>query len=95
MLLNRYSDITYIMDMDLLDGISFIQEGFKKEAEDYLHKQWLVELPNMDKTNFINFSDYKKKAFKTISKKKTKIEKEEDIKKIIEEAEKIKKLDQK
>lgn len=61
-----------------------------KDTEEKLWQQWLVERPYMEE--FISFEDYKKRAFKNIE---TENNSNIDVRKIIEEAEKIKKLDQK
>lgn len=65
-----------------------LDDAYLKSMEDKLWQQWLVERPYMQE--FISFEDYKKKAME-----QSKPKQELDVKKIIKEAEKIKKLDQK
>lgn len=77
------------MNLDIKDGLGIIKTAYLKQAEEKLWEQWLVERPYMKE--FVSFEDYKKKAFKIKNENNSKIDK----KKIIEEAEKIKELDQK
>ena len=60
----------------------------RENAEEMLWQQWLVDFARMSHENFISFQDYKGEALKP------KIERL-DKEKILEEAEKIKILDQK
>ena len=60
----------------------------KENAEDKLWQQWLVDFARMDHESFTSFENYKKEAF---GPKAEALDKE----KILEEAEKIKALDQK
>ena len=76
------------MNLDIIEGLEIIKTAYLKQAEERLWQQWLVERPYMEE--FISFEDYKKKAFKIENEYNSKI----DTKKIIEEAEKIKGLDQ-
>lgn len=89
LLLSRYNNIYYVMDMDLEDGIEIINTAYKKQAEEMLWQRWLVDYSNMDKDHFISFVDYKNEVFKT-----NKTENDINTKKIIKEAERIKKADQ-
>ncbi|WP_158380941.1 hypothetical protein [Clostridium pasteurianum] len=86
--------------MDLEEGIEIINTAYKKKAEEMLWQRWLVDYSNMDKEHFIPFTDYKNKVFKdvNITENNNKVSKEsieETAKKAIEEAERIKKADQK
>lgn len=89
--MHRYNDITYIMNLDIEDGLDLINTAYQKDAEDRLWQQWLVDYSHMDKENFMSFENYKNKVFKNESENNRKI----DIKEIIDEAEAIKNLDQK
>lgn len=99
LLLSRYKNIDYVMDMDLEEGIEIINTAYKKKAEEMLWQRWLVDYSNMDKEHFISFTDYKNKVFKdvnrTVNSKINDESIEETAKKAIEEAERIKKADQK
>jgi hypothetical protein len=77
------------MDLDIENGIEIIKIAYIKQSEERLWQRWLVERPYMDP--FIPFEKYKKKAIKNKIENNCNI----DTKKIIEEAEKIKNLDQK
>jgi len=68
LLLKRYSNIDYILNLDYKSGIEFIKNAYKKESEEMLYKQWLVDYKRMTKDNFISFKDYKDKVFKTENK---------------------------
>ena len=87
MLLNRYKSIDYVLGLDIDEGIEQITAAYRKDAEDKLYKQYLVDYSNMDQKHFTNFETYKKLAFKPKAEKV-------DIKTILAEAEKIKAMDQ-
>ena len=76
--------------MELFDFMELLNKAIMKNAEDKLFKQWLIDYSRMTSETFISFADYKSKTFdsKIVSNEKL------DIKKIIEDAEKIKALDQ-
>ena len=74
------------MDMDFEDGVEQIIIAYRKDAEDILYKQWLVDYGNMDEENYMSFEKYIDKAFSD----PTKLDKIE----ILSEAEKIKNADQ-
>jgi len=59
-----------------------------KNSEEQLWEQWLVDYSKMTKETFISFKEYKLKAMKP------KVNNKVDVKKIIEDAERIKKADQ-
>ncbi|UZW12556.1 hypothetical protein OSC52_11890 [Clostridium pasteurianum] len=100
LLLSRYKNIDYVMGMDLEDGLEIINTAYKKKAEEMLWQRWLVDYSNMDKEHFISFTDYKNKVFKAVNRTENSSKSggksiEETAKKAIEEAERIKKADQK
>lgn len=86
-LLHSHYGITKESKVKVKTLTKLLTDAVIKDAEDKLWQQWLVERPYMDE--FVSFEDYKKKAMEK-SKPKTTM----DAKKIIEEAEEIKKLDQ-
>jgi hypothetical protein len=63
-------------------------DAVNMENEDLLWQQYLVDYSNMDPKHFTNFEEYKKKAF---TQPIEKVDKE----KVLAEAERIKKADQK
>ena len=74
--------------MRLRTQTKLLIDANNKDVEDMLYKQYLVDYADMDPEHFTNFEDYKKKAFTPKAEKL-------DAKKVIEEAEKIKAMDQK
>lgn len=93
MLLSRYNDVTYVMDLSFVQGIELIGKAKIKIAEDMLFAQWNMEHIFMDDKNFITFEDYKNKAFKGTNKKKfSKKEIHEMAEKGFKEADEVRKL---
>ena len=75
--------------MELFEFMQLLNVAITKDIEDKLWQQWKVDYSRMDKETFISFEDYKLKAFKP------KVNIEVDVKKILEDAERIKASDQK
>ena len=86
LLLKRYSNFDYILNLKYKDGFEFIVKAFEKENEDKLFKQWLVDYSRMNEDNFMSFEDYKKRSTKTKppEEKLSKEQIEEKVKEIIE-----------
>lgn len=63
-------------------------DAYKKDIENRLWQQWLVQFANMDKETFISFDNYKKELMKPPLAKV-------DIEQVLEDAEEIKNADQK
>ena len=61
--------MTFILEMPYDSFIELIHNAFEKDVEAMLWEKWLVELPNMDKSTFIPFEEYKQKHFKQESTK--------------------------
>lgn len=87
----------YILSLDLFEFILLLNKAFEKvnkeeekRIESLLWQKWIIEWQTMTKENFVNFDDYKAKAF---GKNVNKIEKI-DTQKILREAEAIKNADQ-
>lgn len=93
-LLSRYNDMNYVMNLGFADGIKLISKAKIKIAEDMLFQQWNAEHIYMKEDNFISFEDYKNRAFKNVN-KPTKKEIHEIAMKNIAEAERIRNLDRK
>lgn len=85
MLLHRYTNIEYILNLDLEEGIEFINKAYEKQLDEQIWQRWLVEYRNMDENNFISFENYKalltKKVDKTIKTTEILKQSEEIIKK--------------
>lgn len=75
--------------MELFEFMELLNVAIMKDLEERLWEQWLVDYTRMDKENFISFKDYKEKVMKP------KVDNKIDVKKILEDAESIKALDQK
>ena len=83
----------HIPDIEFDEFIELYMCLLKKNAEEQLWQQFLVDYSRMNSKTFISFEDYKIKAFSPIQKLEN--NKKVDIKQIIKDAEKIKKADQK
>lgn len=57
------------MELETDTFIDFIYNAYEQDLEQKLWEKWLVELPNMDKTTFIPFEEYKNKHFRQKPKK--------------------------
>lgn len=81
------------MNMGLFDFMQLLTAAIIKGKEERLWSQWLVSFGRMSEDHFISYEDYSKLASGEKKEKKSnnvKLNKE----KILEEAEKIKNLDQ-
>ena len=61
MLLHRYHNIEYILQLDADTGCDLILKALEQERDDRIFQQWVVQLPLMGKENFVSFADYKDK----------------------------------
>lgn len=60
LLLRKYHDIHYILNLDPDSGIDFIMKAVEKEEERLLWERWLVDYGRMmSPDDFISFNDYK------------------------------------
>ncbi len=57
-LLRRYNDIQYILNMNILDFFIFYEKATESIAEERIYKQWLVQLPHMTKDTYKPYSEY-------------------------------------
>ena len=58
LLLHRYGNLEYIMQLDISSAIRLIDKAKEKEKEKRHFMQWVVQLPNMTQENYISFNDY-------------------------------------
>lgn len=58
LLLHRYGNLEYIMQSDIETAMRIIEKAKEKEKENRLFLQWVVQLPNMGKENFVSFEQY-------------------------------------
>ena len=58
LLLHRYGNLEYIMQSDIETAERIIAKAREKEQENRHFLQWVVQLPNMSKENFVSFDEY-------------------------------------
>ena len=61
LLLSRYSNICYVLEMDWKSGFDLIFKGYEKQAEERIWQMWLARYPHMNKDNFVTYNDFKEK----------------------------------
>lgn len=59
MLLHRYHNIEYILQLDVQTGLSLILKAMEKSRDERIFQQWVAQLPWMDRDNFVSFADYR------------------------------------
>ena len=84
--MGRYSDINFILNLEIDDGIELIIKAYEEKEKDKAWNMWLVEynLMAMGMKEFKPFSDYYTKQTKEPTKKKTKKEIIKNVNEIIE-----------
>jgi hypothetical protein len=78
LLLTRYSDIRYILEMDFEDGVEIINKAIEKSAEQRDWEIWVSLYPHFDKKSFISFEKFSK-GFRSAKKPMGRASKEEII----------------
>ena len=58
LLLHRYGNLEYIMQSDIDTAERIIAKAREKERENRYFLQWVVQLPNMGRENYISFESY-------------------------------------
>ena len=58
LLLHRYGNLEYIMQLDIETAGIIIAKAREKEKENRYFLQWVVQLPNMTKDNYLSFDQY-------------------------------------
>lgn len=58
LLFRRYSCVAGIMELDVSEGVEFINAALEKQEEDYARMQWVAMYPYMTEGTFVSFSDY-------------------------------------
>ena len=89
LLLRRYSNIEYILDLEITEGIEFINKAYEKEIEDKVWEKWLIDYRYMSKDNFISFEEYKKYFISKNINVESTLSKEEILKEVEEIERKI------
>jgi len=59
LLLTKYSNIQYILDLPFLYGVKFIRKAIKEHREKKMWEMWLSLYPHMTEKTYISFEDYK------------------------------------
>ncbi|MCD2345820.1 hypothetical protein [Clostridium guangxiense] len=85
-MLSQYSNIDFIMHLDIDEGFEMLKKANEKQNDSILWDMWLVKYPWMDKDNFVSFNDFKNNILKKVEepKKPTKTKQQ-----IIADSEKI------
>lgn len=58
LLLHRYGNLEYIMQLDIDTALKVIEKAREKEQEKRYFLQWVVQLPNMTDESYISFDSY-------------------------------------
>ena len=58
LLLHRYGNLEYIMQMDIETSQRIIEKAREKEKENRYFLQWVVQLPQMTEENYMSFESY-------------------------------------
>lgn len=58
LLLHRYGNLEYIMQLDIETAMSVIDKAREKEKENRYFLQWVVQLPRMTQENYMSFESY-------------------------------------
>lgn len=58
LLLFRYTNIDYILNLDISEGIELINKAIEKRQEEKHFTMWTSQLPFMSTENYISFEDY-------------------------------------
>lgn len=70
LLLKRYGNIDYVMEMDVADGLSLILKAIEGDNKDKLYLQYVQMVCWMDKDNYISFEEFYKNNTKQMTAKK-------------------------
>ncbi|WP_419867585.1 hypothetical protein [Clostridium perfringens] len=89
LLLRRYYNIEYILDLEITEGIEFINKAYEKELEDKVWEKWLIDYRYMSKDNFISFEEYKEHIISKNINVESTLSKEEILKEVEEIERKI------
>lgn len=58
LLLHRYGNLEYIMQLDIQTALRVIEKAREKEKENRFFLQWVVQLPNMTDETYLSFDAY-------------------------------------
>lgn len=60
LLLRKYNNIEYILNLEFYDGVAFILKAIEVEKDDKLWDLYIEKYKFMNKDNFISFDDFKR-----------------------------------
>lgn len=58
LLLHRYGNLEYIMQLDIESAVGIIAKAREKEQENRHFLQWAIQLPHMTKETYVSFDSY-------------------------------------
>lgn len=58
LLLKRYSNIEYILNLPIGEGLRLVEKAYYEESKDRVWELYLTWYPFMGEDNFISFADY-------------------------------------
>ena len=58
LLLHRYGNLEYFMQLDIDTAMSVIDKAREKERENRFFLQWVVQLPKMTQETYMSFESY-------------------------------------
>ena len=58
LLLHRYGNLEYIMQLDIAAAQRLIKKAKEKEKENRYFLQWVVQLPGMTQESYMSFDSY-------------------------------------
>ena len=71
LLLSRYGDMNYIMNLDINDFLGLVDKAIEKERDKNFFAVWKELVPTMTKETFVSFEDYKSQLLRGSVKGKT------------------------
>ncbi|RED54798.1 hypothetical protein [Cohnella lupini] len=67
LLLNRYSQIEYVLSADFEVGVGLINKAMEKADEKRKWEMWLAQYPQMTKESYISFEDFHNRSSRKTS----------------------------
>ncbi len=89
LLLSRYSNLDYILNLGFYEGYELIVKAYQKELESKAWDRWLVDYRGMNKDTFVSFEEYKTRLFTMNIVQEKQLTKEELLKEAAEIERKI------
>jgi len=54
----RYSNVEFVLGLDIDEGIKLTDMAIRKRQEEALHREWVGFLPHTEKSKQTSFADY-------------------------------------